>query len=52
MRIAYVGVLIETYWNVNESSAIYWVAGALVLIETYWNVNTNFARSKNSSCKY
>ena len=32
-------VLIETYWNVNESLFIDGVEYPIVLIETYWNVN-------------
>ena len=35
-------VLIETYWNVNASQAVFFSVGELVLIETYWNVNSFF----------
>ena len=35
-------VLIETYWNVNLSSARDSVVPLSVLIETYWNVNQDF----------
>ena len=31
-------VLIETYWNVKNHSAIAFLAFVCVLIETYWNV--------------
>ena len=33
------GVLIETYWNVNEDNTGSPEIAIAVLIETYWNVN-------------
>ena len=33
------GVLIETYWNVNDDIHYLIDNDLIVLIETYWNVN-------------
>ena len=34
-----VGELIDTLWNVNESSSIFLYAASFELIDTLWNVN-------------
>ena len=36
------GVLIETYWNVNQNRVLSIIYKFKVLIETYWNVNWNY----------
>ena len=34
------GVLIDTWWNVNKPAQEKVRAGTLVLIDTWWNVNS------------
>ena len=38
---AFLLILIETYWNVNQYPASPQLLQCIILIETYWNVNTN-----------
>ena len=35
------GVLIDTWWNVNENTIVQEIDLSIVLIDTWWNVNVS-----------
>ena len=41
-------VLIDTWWNVNETHRIFFLNCYLVLIDTWWNVNRITAKKKRA----
>ena len=44
------GVLIDTWWNVNENTIVQEIDLSIVLIDTWWNVNVY--RTKRSSSNF
>ena len=46
--LIFLTVLIDTWWNVNETHRIFFLNCYLVLIDTWWNVNRITAKKKRA----